>query len=209
MAPEGQTATQARVEAVLAQPRQVHHERVFELAVDVFLNPFEIDIFGPLLEFAAENLLPVWTPLDLLHALAGDGRAWAGGRKGLQFLCGMEMLVVEGERLVVVVDFRQIRIGEDVGEDAPFGAHLRLDAAILLAPPSAVPLLLVFPLAWVTDTRFRLDIVEPSVFDAFPVGPYVLACDGTGMAPDALVEVQHHRNLSADLHSAASLDASG
>ena len=28
------------------------------------------------------------------------------------------------------------------------------------------------------------------------------------MAPDALVEVQHHRNLSADLHSAASLGAS-
>ncbi len=31
-----------RVEAMLAQPRQIHHEGVFELAVDVLLHAFEV-----------------------------------------------------------------------------------------------------------------------------------------------------------------------
>ena len=115
------------------------------------------------------------------------------------------VLVVEGEGLVVVVDLRQVRIGEDVGEDPPFGAHLRLDPAVTPAPPPAVPPLLVLPFAGIADARLGLHIVEPGVFDAFAVGPHVLAGDRTGVAADALVEVQHHRDLGTDLHSAASV----
>src|SRR5690554_949589 len=114
------------------------------------------------------------------------------------------MGVVEIERLVIVVDFRQIWIGEDFCQDPPFGADLGFDLAIGLAHPAAVPLLLVFPFLGVADARLGLDIVEPGVFDAFAVGPDVLAGHRTGVTSDALVEIEHHADLCADSHSAAS-----
>ena len=86
-----------------------------------------------------------------------------------------------------------------------FEPMLRLDLAVLLAAPAAVPALLVLPLLGIADAGLGLDIVEPGVFHAFAVGPHVLAGDGTGVTPDALVEIQHHRDLSADFHSAASI----
>src|SRR3546814_12403885 len=85
------------------------------------------------------NLLPVRTPLDLRHALASDDRDRARRRRGLGFGRVVEVGVLEVERLVVVVDFRQVGIGEDVGEDPPLAAHARLDAVISLPPPAAVP----------------------------------------------------------------------
>ncbi len=193
-----------RVEAVLAQPRQIHHEGVLELAVDLLLDALEIGVLRALGEFPAEDFLPVRAPLDLLHALAGDHRARPRGRRRPALLGGLQMAVVEVERLVVVVDLRQVRIGEDLRQDAPLGAHLRLDAAVGLAHPAAVPLLLVLPLLGITDAGLGLDIVEPGVFDALAVRPDVLAGHRTGVTPDALVEVQHHADLRADLHSAAS-----
>src|SRR3546814_15614708 len=78
------------------------------------------------------NLLPVRTPLDLRHALASDDRDRARRRRGLGFGRVVEVGVLEVERLVVVVDFRQVGIGEDVGEDPPLAAHARLDAVISL-----------------------------------------------------------------------------
>src|SRR5690606_5401572 len=86
-----------RVEAVLAEPGQVEHEGLFELPVDFLLDVPEVLVLRPLREFAAENLLPVRPPLDLLHPLARDLRARARGRKGLGFRCGVKMLVVECE----------------------------------------------------------------------------------------------------------------
>src|SRR5690606_18854455 len=73
------------------------------------------------------------------------------------------------------------------------------------ADPTAVPLLLVLPFLGITDAGLGLDVIEPGVFDAFAVGPHVLAGDRAGVAPDALVEVEHHADLSADSHSAASI----
>ena len=115
------------------------------------------------------------------------------------------MPVVEIERLVIVVDFRQVRIGEDVGEHAPFGADLRFDLAVLFPDPAAIPLLLVFPFFGITDTGLSLDIVEPGVFNALAVGPDVLAGNRTGVASDAFVEIEHHADLCADFHTAASM----
>ena len=86
-----------------------------------------------------------------------------------------------------------------------FEPMLRLDLAVLLATPAAVPALLVFPFLRIADAGLGLDVVEPGVFHAFAVGPNVLAGDRAGVAPDALVEVQHHRDLRADFHSAASI----
>src|SRR5258708_20027522 len=39
-----------RVEAMLAQPRQIHHEGVFQLAVDILLHALQLDIHPPLAE---------------------------------------------------------------------------------------------------------------------------------------------------------------
>ena len=112
----------------------------------------------------------------------------------------MEMLVVEGEGFVIIVDFRQVRIGEDIGKNAPFGAHARLELAVFLAQPAAIPALLVFPFLGISDARLGLDIVEPGIFDAFARGPDILAGHRTGVAPDAFVEVEYHGNLRAYLH---------
>src|SRR5699024_718345 len=61
-----------RVEAVLAQSRQVHEEGLLELPVDLLLDPLEIVVAGALGELAAEIVLPVAAPLDLRQHLAGD-----------------------------------------------------------------------------------------------------------------------------------------
>ena len=119
----------------------------------------------------------------------------------------MQVLVVEGERLVIVVDLGQMRIGEDLGEDRKAAALLRHDLAALFALPSAAPALLVFPILGIADARLRFDIVEPRVFHALARGPNVLAGDGAGVTADAFVEVHHHRDLGADLHDAVSSTA--
>src|SRR5208282_371266 len=58
-----------RIEAVLAQPRQIHHEGVLELAVDVLLHVGKVVVLGALGELATQDFLPVRAPLDLLHPL--------------------------------------------------------------------------------------------------------------------------------------------
>src|SRR5262245_26426237 len=194
-----------RVEAVLAQPRQIHHEGLLELAVDLLLDVAEIVVGRALRELAAQDLLPVGTPLDLGHALAGDLRDGAGRGGGFGLGCVVQILVLEVEGLVVVVDLRQVRVGEDVGEHAPLAAELGHDLAIGPAPPATLPAVLVLPVLGIADAGLGLDVVEPSVFDALARGPDVLAGDRAGMAADALVEVQHLADLRADLHSAASL----
>src|SRR5229473_2407168 len=193
-----------RVEAVLAQPRQVHHEGVFELPVDVLLDALEIVVLRPLGKFATENLFPVRTPFDLLDPFARHQRARPRGRHRRHFLRLLQMLVVERERLVVIVDLWQIGVGENVREHAPLTADARLDLAVVLAFPATFPARLVFPVLGIADTRLGFDVVEPRVFHAFAAGPHVLASDTAGVTTDALVEVQHHRDLSADFHSAAS-----
>ena len=194
---------------MLAQPRQVHHEGVFKLSVNFLLDALEIRILGPLGKFAAEDFLPVRAALDLFHALAGHQRARPRRRHRPGVRRGVKMLVVEGERLVVVVDLRQIGIGEDIGENAPFGAHARLELAVFLAQPAAIPALLVFPFLGIADAGLGLDIVEPGIFDAFARGPDILAGHRTGVAPDAFVEVEHHRDLRAYLHDTFSSARAG
>src|SRR5262249_36750658 len=70
---------------------------------------------------------------------------------------------------------------------------------------TAVPAPLVLPIFGIADARLGLDVVEPRVLHALAVGPNVLAGDRASVTPDAFVEVQHHRDLRADFHSAASI----
>ncbi len=189
---------------MLAEARQIHHEGVFELAVDFLFHALEIVVLRPFGEFATENFFPVRTPFDLLHAFAGNQRTWTGGRHGPAFACRLQMPIIVVERLIIVVDFRQIWIGKDFSKNAPFRTHLGFDLAVLLADPAAIPLLLVFPLFRETNTGLGFNIVEPGIFNAFAAGPDVFARHRAGVAADALVEIEHHANLRADFHSAAS-----
>jgi hypothetical protein len=107
---------------VLAQARQVHHEGVFELAVDVLLDIVEVLVLAALAELAAQDFFPVRAPLDLLHALAGDQAARARGGRGLALGRRLQVVVVEREGLVVVVDLRQVGVGEDAHEQLPLAA---------------------------------------------------------------------------------------
>ncbi len=190
-----------RVQAVLAQPRQVHHEGVLELAVDVLLDVVEVPVLAALGELAAEDLFPVRAPLDLVHALAGDQAARPGRRRRLHLGRALQVVVVEGERLVVVVDLRQVGVGEDAHQQLPLRTLARLDGSVGLAHPAAVPLVLVLPLLGVTDAGLGLDVVEPGVLHARPAGPDVLAGDRTGVAANALVQIQHHADLCANFHT--------
>src|SRR5262249_24331015 len=161
----GRTGGDARrIEAVLAQSRQIHHERVFEFAVDVLLHVGEVVVLRPFGELATKNLLPVRAPLDFVHSLPRDQRYWARRGRGWHLGCRLEELVVVGERLVVVVDLRQVRIGEDLEQHAEPAPLLEPDAPVVLALPTSLPPLLILPVFWISDPGFGLDIVEPRVF---------------------------------------------
>src|SRR5690606_15006224 len=82
-----------RVQAVLAQPGQVHHEGVLELAVDVLLDALEVVVGRALRELAAQDLLPVRAPLDLLHPLAADQAARPRDRRMLHVGRVVQVLV--------------------------------------------------------------------------------------------------------------------
>ena len=64
------------------------------------------------------------------------------------------MFVVVGERLIVIVDLRQVRVGENVRQNPQLAALTRLQLAVGTALPAAVPFFLVFPFFRVTDTPF-------------------------------------------------------
>ncbi len=100
------TGHAGRVQAMLAQPGQVHHESIFELAVDIFLDVVEVLVLAALGKFAAKNFFPVRAPFDLFHALAGDEAAWACGRHHFGLRRRLQMVVIKGEGLVVVVNLR-------------------------------------------------------------------------------------------------------
>ena len=185
----------ARVKAVFAQARQIHHEGIFKLAVHLFLHGFEVAVTGALFKLAAEQLFPVGAPADFVHPLTADQRTGAGGRQMLALRRGMQMLVIVGEGFVIVVDARQLRVGEDFCQHANAVAEARRQLTGDPADPAALPLLLVFPVFRVADTGFGFDIVKPGVFHPFASGPDVLAGDRAGMAADAFVEIEHHANL--------------
>ncbi|KAG1320467.1 hypothetical protein G6F63_014242 [Rhizopus arrhizus] len=73
------------------------------------------------------------------------------------------------------------------------------------ALPAALPLVLVFPFLGIADAGLGFHVVEPGIFDTVAAGPDVLAGDRASVAADALVQVQHHRDLCTDLHHTTSL----
>lgn len=129
---------------MLAQARQIHHEGVFELAVHRLLHVVEVLIFGAFFKLAAEDLFPVRTAGDLVHPLAGDQRARTGDRLMFALRRVMQILVVIIKRLVVIIDARQMRVGEDFTQQHRAIAHARLQFTVDFADPAALPFFLVF-----------------------------------------------------------------
>ena len=84
------------------------------------------------------------------------------------------MFVIVGERLVIFVNGRQVRVGEDIGQDFQLAALTRLQLAVGAAHPAAVPFVLVFPFFRVADAGLGFHIIEPGVFHAIAAGPHVL-----------------------------------
>src|SRR5690606_38717409 len=203
------TGHAGRVQAVLAQARQVHHEGVLERRVHFLLHAFEQRIATARAELAAQVVFPVRAPVDLLHFLAGQHGHGARGRRRLAQLGLQQVFVVVRERLVVVVDGGQVGVGEQVGQDLQLATLARFELAGAVARPAAVPARLVFPFLRVADARLGLDVVEPRILDAGAAGPHVLAGHGAGMAADALVQVQHHTDLGTDLHFALPFSSCG
>ena len=101
-----------RVEAVLADARQVEHERLLELKTDLLADLLQDRVAGHDFRGAAQVVVPVRRPRHL-HRLAADQAARRRHRHVLTQRCGGEVLVVVGPGLVVVVDAGELRVGED------------------------------------------------------------------------------------------------
>src|SRR3546814_4547280 len=169
----------------------LHHEGLFELAVNLLLHALEVAVLAALGELGAEDLLPVRAPVDLLHALAADQRARARGRLVLAVRGLVQMLVVEVERLVAIVDLRQVGVGEDLGQHPPAPAGARHPLARAGAHPAAARLVLVFPFLGIVDARLGLEVVEPGVLHALARGPHVLAGYRTGYRKSTRLNSSH------------------
>lgn len=188
-----------RIQAVVADARQVLHEEVVELERDVLRDLLEVDVLAGRLA-VGEVVLPVRAPLDL-HALTRDERARAGNRLMVAALGVDESLVVVRPRLVVIVHLRLVRMIEELQQALRLRAGAQRELAIFAELPAALPLLLVFPVLRIADARLRLDIVEIHVFRAFAVGPDILASDGARMAANALIKIHDHGNLCFNLQA--------
>ncbi|CDZ88744.1 conserved hypothetical protein [Rhodococcus ruber] len=189
-----------RVQAVLADARQIEHEGLLEFEPDLLADLLQDRIVGHDLRGAAEVVVPVRRPFDL-HRLAADQTSRRRHRDLVAERRGGEVLVVVGPRLVVVVDRRHLRIREDPEELVPPAAVPQPQPPVAVADPSAPPAFLVLVGARVSLAGAGLDVVEPHVLGAGSVGPGLLTGDRAGMAADALVEVHHHRHLGHHLHA--------
>lgn len=189
---------------MVAKAWEVEHERIRILRIDLARNALEVDILYRFNIYATKIVFPGSAPFDLVHDFARYVADWLGGRCRFHERRLLQLLVIEGIGFVVFIDGRQQSIAEDASQEPRARPALQLQLSVLDLP-AALPSVLIFPLLRVAGARLRLDIVEPDIFHARSIRPYILAGDRTGMAPDALIEVQDHRNLSAYLHNSVFL----
>ena len=187
-----------RVQAVVADTRQVLHEQVMELQRNVTSHLLEIVILTGRLAIR-QIIFPVRPPFDI-HALLSNQRTRTRNRLMVLPLRADERLIVIGPRFIVVIELRLIRMIEELQQALRLRTGTQLQLAILEFP-AALPLRLVLPVLRVADARFGLDIVEIHIFRALTVGPDILAGDGARMAANALVKIHDHRNLCFNLQA--------
>ncbi|WP_419721859.1 hypothetical protein [Salmonella enterica] len=105
------------------------------------------------------------------------------------------MLIIEGKGFIVIIDLRNHRVGENFANYPHFAAQTGPYLAINITNPTALPLLLVFPIFGIANTRFSFDVIEPCVFHPFTSGPDVFTGDGAGVTANTFIEIQYHPNL--------------
>ena len=101
-----------RVQAVLADPRQVEHEGLLRAQLDLLADLRQNRVPGRISGEPPRSSSQFGRPRHL-HRLAADQAARRRHRHVLPERSGGQVLVVVGPRLVVVVDGGQLRVGED------------------------------------------------------------------------------------------------
>src|SRR5581483_10699585 len=201
----GRTCCDARrIRAVIADAREVHHRHPldFEQRLPlVFRQRREIRIVLRIERRAAEIVIPVRPALDV-DRLSRDLRNGCSGWLDIALWRIEQIAVAIGPWLVIVVEAGLIRVVEELEQSREFSLGTEDGRGRLSYTPAALPPILIFPVARISRARLRLDVVPPHVLGAGPLGPEVLAGEAAGVAADALVEVKHHRHLSAyvELH---------
>ena len=164
-----------RVHAVLANTRQVEHERVFDFLLDLEVHVVEHGVIVKRGSRATQVIVPVGGPFNLADVPAVDLGDRLGGRLGLLARLGAhQVLVLVGPGLVVILDGGQVGVVEEGSQLLEAAAGLGLDLAGCRALPAALPLFLVLPGARVAEAGAGFDVIEPDVLGAFAVGPCLL-----------------------------------
>ena len=189
-----------RIEAVLAQTRQVQHEACLKAFVSGHILVDEVGVGLALGKGTGKVVLPVRTVFNLVHQLARDQRVRTCRGRRTGAARRLQALKIKRIRFVVVRDFRLPGVAEDFEHRLRTVPVAQLETAVDLFLPAAAPLLLVFPALGVACTGLGFHVIEPHVFGALMRGPDILAGYRAGMAADALVQIQHHADLCGNFH---------
>ena len=190
-----------RVQAVVADPGQVEERHPLQLEHRFLLGGrqvLEVRIVAGVIRGPAPIVVPVRPHLDV-DRLSGD----QGNRSGRRLVVSRgrfdQVQVLVGERLVVVVDHRHVGVVEDVQQPLLLAGALQRNPAADRLPAALVDVL-VLPLGRIAGAGLGFHVVPPHVLGTLAIGPDVLAGDRAGVAADALVQVEHHRDLRANVH---------
>ena len=99
---------------MVAHARQIQVEGVLELPVHFLLDVVHVHIDAALGVFTSQIVFPVRSPGDFFHGVPAIMRKRTCCRRRLGQRRILQMRIVVGERLVVIVDLRHIRIGENI-----------------------------------------------------------------------------------------------
>jgi len=181
---------------VVADARQVEERQALDghhLGALLGRERVQVGVVGGVDLRATEVVVPVGAG-GHVERLAGEQRDGPRTRLVVPLRRAEELPILIGPGLVVVVDARLGRVVEDVRDDLGLAGGAQGELLIGLLPPSPVALL-VLPAGGVAGTGLGLDVVPPHVLGSLALGPQVLAGHAARVAPDALVEVDHHRDL--------------
>ena len=105
---------------MLAQARQIHHEGVFKFTIHFFLYAFEIVVFRAFLKLAAKDFLPIDAPIGCIFGFTCNRGFHPRCGNRFAFLGRFQMVIFIGERLIIIIDLRQVRVRKNLGEQADF-----------------------------------------------------------------------------------------
>ena len=101
---------------MFAQTRKIKQERILVLSVNIALDIFQIDVIDGLNIYTAQIVVPCSGVVDLFHLLAGQVGDRLSCHAGFHARGFLKILIIKRKGLVVVVNLRQFRVGEDAGE---------------------------------------------------------------------------------------------